>query len=402
MPIALNGIATLVLTGTIDPNEFVAQFKVLVEAGRRSVHLDFQEVGGLFPNINVPMAATVHYYRSQGIDVTYTDESKNPTIPSIINPIEDIAASDVVLSRVHQFNAKSPQSVKISVDTIIDHVQSGVEFAKGNLATIEWCLNEIMDNVSNHSRESVGFFEVRLYRRSKRLVICIADTGIGIRESLRQRRVTRSDEDAIIRAMGSAYTRDAKIFAGNGLWGLNKLVREGKGELVVASGKGIVRIDGESPTHRSGRSPIGNGDTVIDFQMLYNQPIDIERAIGQLPEVDFTWKIHDMSNSRYVLRVASETRGYTRKAGAEMHNKTINYLKVIPGHIVLDFASIGLISASFADEFIGKLARKFGFIQFNNLIRIVNAEQSVATQIDRAVRKRLSERAAPTSVLEDA
>ena len=84
-----------------------------------------------------------------------------------------------------------------------------------------------------------------------------------------------------------------------------------------------------------------------------------------------------------------------------MHNKTINYLNVIPGHIVLDFASIGLISASFADEFIGKMARNLGFIQFNNLIRIVNAEQSVATQIDRAVRKRLSERAAPTSVLKD-
>ena len=401
MPIAWNGISTLVLTGTIDPNEFVAQFKALVEAGCKSVLLDFQEVGGLFPNINVPMAATVHYYKAQGIEVTYTDESKNPIIPSIINPIEDIASSRAVLSRVHQFDADSPQSVKISVDTIMDYVQREVEFATGSLESIVLCMNEIMDNVANHSGESVGFFEVQLHRKSKRLVICIADTGIGIRKSFtqRQRKNTGSDEEAIILAM-EKFTRDAKTFAGNGLWMLNRLVRAGKGTLAVGSNKGLVEIKGEYPPHSSRqRFPIGNGDTVVDFQISYGQQIDINRAIGQLPEVDFSWKIYDQKMGKYVLRVASETRGYTRKAGAEMYNKTMNYLRVIPGYIEIDFSSIGLISASFADEFIGKLVRNLGFIQFNSLIRIINMEQPVAAQLERAVNERLNEQSEPKSVL---
>ncbi len=399
MPIELNS-AALVLMGTIDPNEFVAKFKALVEAGHRSIHLDFQEVGGLFPNINVPMAATLQYYKASGVEVTYADGSRNPIIPSIINPIYDIASSDAVLSRVHQFTG-SPESVEISIDTIIDRVQGAVEFAKGNLDTIGWCLNEIMDNVSNHSRESVGFFEIQLHRKNKRLAICIADTGVGIRESLRQRRTARSDEDAITLAMGHKYTRDSKTYQGNGLWGLNELVRAGKGMLVVSSGNGIVRIEGESSTHQSGRLPIGYGDTIIDFQIPYDEPIDIEKTLGQSTEVDFSWKIYDMNSNKYVLRVASETRGYTRKAGAEMYNKTINYLKVIPGYIEIDFSSVGRFSASFADEFIGKMVRNLGFTQFINLVRIVNMERAVAAQIDQAVQRRLGERAAPASVLQD-
>lgn len=381
-----------------DPDEFSKAIGLMVSLGFQDINIEFHSIDRVFPNARVPMAATISHYKNQGIHFNCLDNTNNQMrLMTIVKPVE-IASSEPVLSRVCQFNQDSAEDL---FDAMVEEIQRETEFAKGSINTLRWCVWEVMDNVANHSGTQTGFLEVQIHRMNKRLAICVADAGKGIKETIRERgRISVSDEDAITLAMKEGFTRDTHLFQGNGLWGLNKIVRDTKGLLTIVSGYGQVRIEGESSTHRPGRSWIADSapGTVVDFQLDYSKPSDLERMLGRPVVEEFSDKHLDESN-RYVIRVAKEARGYaTRKSGSQMFMKTTNILKVIPGHIVLDFASVQMISSSFADEFIGKLVRKMGFLQFNELVRVINTEPSVRALINQAVERRLTERARPISV----
>ncbi len=301
-----------------------------------------------------------------------------------------------------QFDHESAYTL---VENITESLKGQVEFAQGSIDAFIWCLYEVMDNVVNHSEASLGFLEVQLHRKNKRLAICIADAGRGIRSSLSDRRGTASDEDAITIAMEHRMTRKPGMYQGNGLWGLARFVQAGQGTLTISSGTGYVTIGMDSMgqfINQKGSGHVWVGQdapgTIVDFQIQYNKPIDFEKVTGQKPVVEFSERILD-ENNKYVLRIASQARGYaTRKSGAEMYDRTITYLNAIPASIELNFDSIQIISSSFADEFIGKLVKNMGFLQFNELVRITNTEPNVKRLINQAVQRRLGERILPTSV----
>ena len=389
MPVECNG-NTIRLVGPLNANEFAIRLGQLVQAGCTSIDIESDDPGSLYPNIDVPMATTIDYYRSNGVDIRLTKVPRNPMLLSVLNPVEDAA-----LSRVCKFDHQSTHYV---VDEIMDYLQGAAEFATGSIDAFSWCLFEIMDNVGNHSEALGGFVEVQVHPKTKRLAICIADSGRGIKNSLSERRRTATDEDAITIAMEHNMTRKPGMYQGNGLWGLTRFVQAGRGSLSILSGIGQVTISvdetGRLVTQKnSGRAWIAMDvpGTIVDFQIPYNRPIDFAEVTGQKPAIEFSEKILD-EKQRYVLRVSSQARGYaTRKSGAEMYNKTVNYLNAIPVHIVLDFSSISIISSSFADEFIAKLVRNMGFVQFNEMVRIVNTEPNVRSIINQAVVRRLAE-----------
>ena len=397
MSIDLNN-GTIALVGPINPIEFIANFKELIKAGHESIKIEANDPGSLYPNINVPIAATINYYKERGIQVILDEQSKHPMVPSIIAPVET-----PTLSRVCKF---THDSAFVLADELIESLKGQVEFARGSIDAFYWCIYEIMDNVGNHSETLTGFMEVQLHKTNKRLAICIADAGRGIRGSLSERRRSlASDEDAITVAMERRMTRQPGLYQGNGLWGLTRFVEAGQGMLSISSGTGQVTIgmdpvSGYRSKKSSGRVWLGDDSpgTVVDFQIPYNQPIDFEKVTGQKAEVEFADKILD-DNKRYTLRIASQARGYaTRRSGAEMYNKTINYLNAIPFHIILDFDGIQIISSSFADEFIGKLVKNMTFAHFTEKVRIINTEPNVKLLINEAVEQRLMERRKATSV----
>ena len=388
--------SALLLIGSIDdpvgdPDEFTSKLRELVQSGRESIGIEFRETKRAFPNARVPIAATINHYRNQGIDFILNGESRTLNVSTIIEPISVESSSTTTLSRVCQFDHKDAH---VLAEWVIDDIQREAEFAVGSIDAFHWCLWEVMDNVANHSEAETGILEVQLHRIKKHLAICIADAGLGIKETMSQKgRASLTDEDAIMLVMEYGVTRDPRRFQGNGLWGLQKVVRASKGILNISSGSGRVTIDGESSTHRAGRVSPGPeaAGTVIDFQVAYNKPINFAQIIGQQLQWDLGDRLLDESN-RYVIRVSKEARGYaTRKSGEQMYYKTRNILKAISGQIVLDFGSIRVISSSFADEFIGKMVREMGFLQFNNYVRIVNIDPAVEAAINQAVRRRLEE-----------
>ncbi len=395
----------LVLIGSIadpsDADEFVLKCGEIVKLGHEIIRIEFRDADRVFPNARVPMAATIDHYKSKGIKFEISGDTHHMNLATIANPKETSGNISQIFSQVWKFDQDSAHKL---TSWIVDAIQRETQFAKGFDEALSWCMYEIMDNVANHSEAQAGFIEVQLQKKSHRLVICIADAGVGIRKTISQKRgldAPQTDEDAITLAMRYKTTRDPSLFQGNGLWGLQQIVQKAEGNLTISSGSGQVKIDGASSERKTGRRGIAMdaSGTVIDFQIDYKNQINMEAILGQPPAVFLHEKFLD-DNNRYVIRITSEARGYaTRKSGAQMFNKTLNLLKVIPGYIVLDFIDIQIISSSFADEFIGKLVRELGFVGVNSAIRITNTTPSVTGIINQSVKRRLEERSKPAQVM---
>ena len=69
----------------------------------------------------------------------------------------------------------------------------------------------------------------------------------------------------------------------------------------------------------------------------------------------------------------------------------INLITESKRKIRIDFSGVGVVSSSFADECIGRLVNEMGFIEFQRIISISNANENTEAIINKAVMKRIGE-----------
>jgi hypothetical protein len=81
----------------------------------------------------------------------------------------------------------------------------------------------------------------------------------------------------------------------------------------------------------------------------------------------------------------------TRRSAEQIRVKLLNFLSDGVPRLVLDFAGINVISSSFADEVLGKLALQMGFVQFVNRFRLDNMSDTVEAIVNRAIQQRIAE-----------
>ena len=72
-----------------------------------------------------------------------------------------------------------------------------------------------------------------------------------------------------------------------------------------------------------------------------------------------------------------------------MKNELINIYNANKSKILIDFADVGIISSSFADELIGKLIDEIGFYQLQSIFQIVNMNKSIQLIFESSLKKRL-------------
>ena len=144
------------------------------------------------------------------------------------------------ISRIWRFTESSVTPI---ADAISRSLLERLSLEEGVFRAINWCLYEIMDNVLQHAESEVGFVEAQVHQASKRVAICIADAGVGFKQSFRNSRHRPGTEsDAITLSVQENFTRDSQVGAGNGLWGLYQIVTKNDGLLSIQSGRGSLRV----------------------------------------------------------------------------------------------------------------------------------------------------------------
>ena len=262
-----------------------------------------------------------------------------------------------------------------------------------DLEAFKWCLDEVMGNVFDHSQACEGFAMVQVHPESKRLAVCIADTGIGIYGSLFQSvHKPKSPVDAITLAVQEGITRDKTTNQGNGLWGLLEIIKDNSGSLNITSGSGslLIRNNESKPFSKLPFIDKNHQGTIIDFQIDASQDIDIKAALGGYKPVNLFLENLENDTGEHCILIKDHTSGTgTRIAAEKVRTFVINVINMGASPVILDFSGIAIISSSFADEFIGKLVVMYGFYGFQSIIRIKNMNEVSQAILHRSVAQRM-------------
>jgi anti-sigma regulatory factor (Ser/Thr protein kinase) len=365
--------------------------------------LDLSDVGPVYPNGAVPFAAVLAFLRDttdQLISVRLRDGSR---LQHIENPLTvatfDRWGGDTLTHSVWRYDteADAQKLTNMYMEALTDQVQC----EEGVIDSITWCLYEVMDNVFAHSHAGSGFVMMQLHRTERRCVIAVADTGIGIQRSLVEAKaapieVLRDPSASIEFALEQGATSKGGAHQGNGLYGLRRAVEINGGALNVTSGWGRWEFRGgqvQCRTDRYRELPDKNDhqSTLVDWQLDCSRKVRIDEALGSSPINDFLETIEDDEGVYRVSVSEIEESLGSRKLGAEIRTRLENYLKAGAQFVVLDFKGVGVVSSSFADEVLAKLAGSMGELEFRRRVFVDNASVTNRGLIERAISLRLGE-----------
>lgn len=382
-------------------NSFIrALYNGYKKAGYEEFVIQFKDIQGIFPNAAVPIAGLIDFFRKEN-NLAIEGKSYNENLQAILSPYELPNRQDALqraLGKIWKFQiSKDIYEIQTS---LINELRRNDIFANGVLEGIEWSINEIMDNVLNHSQASCGFIMGQIHKSTKHVAFTIYDTGIGIYNSLKDSiNSPRNNADALTLCIKEGVTRDKKVGQGNGMYGLFSLIREGNGRLVITSGRDAYQyIDGTpSITKDVHLYPSKERwSTTIDFQLDYSQDISIKKVLT------FNGKVFDFTNlyaenlendaGELVFRISELAEGTgTRESALRLKNEIINLMKTNRQIAVLDFSNINVVTSSFIDELVAKLLVELGLFQFNRYIKLTNMSTTLQQTLQKSVIQRIIE-----------
>lgn len=386
----------------LDHAKSVSEFIKIVDdairkRGYKALVLDFDKVGANYPNAVVPVSGIIKFYQEEyGIDFEIINERRIEKT-NMLDPKVYDGNSRHILNRVWIFHTS--EEVATIVDAYIEELQKSAQFYKGVLNAIEWSLNEVLDNVIQHSKIGFGYVMGQLHQNSKNIAFTVFDSGQGIYNSMKDSiHHPLTTIDAITMAVKEEVTRDQRIGQGNGLFGLHSIVKQGKGKLVITSGQGSYTYNnGDVRTYDnlpyiSKQTP----GTIVDFQLNYAEDMSLDKALVfrgkpyEMISLHFENLEDEYGRINYRITERSEGTG-TRESAIRVKNEVLNILSEEQKPLTLDFTGVEVISSSFADELIAKLFLSLGLFQFNNLIKIKGLDSSQQIILQRSVLQRIIE-----------
>jgi anti-sigma regulatory factor (Ser/Thr protein kinase) len=361
------------------------------------IAFDMSDAQGFYPSIAVPAVAIIQHFREHGLGVDLVNLSPVAEVMRVRNPMEasatNLADLNEPLSRMWAYF--DHQQANALTTAFMDCIRRKVECEAGVLEALEWCLYEVLDNVMQHSKSSVGYAMLQLHIKSKRLAVCVSDTGIGVQRSLASSPMyrPRTAFDALTMAVEEGVTRDQTSNQGNGLFGLVKIVEQNGGKLHIRSGRGYMLLQGNRATGANDQELIGpdNHGTTVDFQLKVDRPVSIGNALNYEPTNLFMESL-ESADGEHVIKIREQAGGAgSRLAARELKVLIMNVLNDAAPHVVLDFEGQAVVSSSFADEVIGKMFAQMGFNGFNQRVKLRHMNPTVSTLVDRAIARRLGQ-----------
>lgn len=368
------------------------------KAGYLDFLLDFRGTGRVFPEAAVPIAAYLDMHKEEGLVFSTRHAPPYLVKSCFMSPLRVSTARNrdinFPLSKIWKFT-DTPEVAQL-VSLFVKALSSQHICATGVLEGFEWCLNEVMDNVLQHSNGSAGFVMMQIHKDSRRLSVCIADHGQGILCSLSTSKYHPSSSvNAITLAVKAGVTRDPAVGQGNGLWGLSEIVRLNEARLNIMSGSGALYFDGQS-TRTFEQLPCNHVQpgTAVDFGINLERSVDVSAALGGGTSTHINLRMESLETpeGNHCIQVQTVSHGTgTRRSAEQVRTFVLNTFAEGANRVLLDFADVGMVSSSFADELVGKLVVHFGFSCFCQRVELKNVNPTIQTLIDRAVAQRISQ-----------
>jgi hypothetical protein len=383
-------------------SDFLFSIKDGIEKGYQDFALYFhQHISGAFPNACAPIAGLIEYYKENKFNISTFEVPDFVQHTSMLSPLKasenETTLKRTPLNKVWRF--ENSTEINNLVDGFLNEVYKQALCKTGVIEGLTWCLNEVMDNVLQHSNLSRGYVMGQIHKSSKHIAFCIFDAGQGIFNSLSlSKHAPRNPIDAITLAVKEGVTRDIKIGQGNGMWGLHNIVRANSGMLSITSNSASYMLKGEEIRTFKRLPVISNqlGTTTVDFQIDFEKGISISDALGGHTPINIRLEALENEKGNIIFKLSDKSSGTgTRQSGERIRNEISNIYEETKRIIEIDFGGISVISSSFADELIGKLVAGYGFFGFTQIFKLINMNEIIQSVVNRSVSQRMASTFAP-------
>ena len=174
---------------------------------------------------------------------------------------------------------------------------------QNQLYMLEYCLNELIENVDRHAfSQNGGFVVVQSFDRLGKVEVCITDMGIGIPGSLRKTDKYKNwnSETCVRNSTEKNVKTDCGEGQGNGLYILKRLITFAGGELEILSDNGYYKYEADN---NRGNEKLLTLDckwvgTIIKFEYNYKSDIDLNEVIDDIEYIPYSKLLEDMKENR--------------------------------------------------------------------------------------------------------
>ena len=375
--------------------------------GYDEITLDFSQCEAAFAGPMLALCAQVGRMKATGVecrlelprDKSLSKLFLNANWANLIDSSTHHASRFRGSSQVPAMHFVSAEDQSKAVNQIVDTLLSSLSNLKReDLAAIEWSINEITDNVLNHSESATGgYVQLSTFKKRNIVEYAVADAGIGIPSSLRRSfPELTSDIAALDRAIREGVTRDKAIGQGNGLFGSFEICWKSQGYFEADSGYGRLSLN-DNRRMRIRQDKIPYQGTLIVAAIDYSKHDVLKEALrfGGKPHTPIDYietHYESRDGQRIVFVMKNEVASFGSRVAARPVKIKLQALATMCSQqkVFIDFAGIPVISSSFADEVFGKLFVDLGPVNFSKAFEIVNIEETVQGLIDLAIKKRLA------------
>ena len=284
-------------------------------------------------------------------------------------------------------------SVYLATNSICEIVLNQFDNARDFLPAMEWCVNEVIDNVRLHSdSKTPGSVCAQFYPLKNRLDIAIVDHGRGIKSSLGERLELTSHKDAISHSLKRGMTRNPDVGQGNGLTGTLEIVEHNDGILDIWTGDAELQVNGEK-RKRYISIPYFTG-TGVFLQLKTDVPVSIEDTFIGRTVGDSGWSYINVVSENiehqggiFINQECIHTGG--REPAIRLRRKIEAILPEMNEALVLDFSGVETTSSSFLDELLGRLASSLEPDGFREKIILKNISPTLESMANVVIHQRL-------------
>ncbi|SRR5229473_3340069 len=384
-----------------DLRRLLATLHNLRKAGYRSANLDLSGLAKAFTPEFLPLSVQCRSLMHQGFEVML----ELPTDPKLKRLFENSNWAYLIDPRSHdrsQFDSSNhlPAILYSNPDEQFDAIEKVINLSLKNLqltnrqqvASIEWSVNEIADNVLNHAHSAIGGVVQASARPTENFIeYVVCDAGLGIPKTLRDshRNIT-TDLEALDRAIREGVTRNKTTNMGNGLFGSYRLAQLSGGSFHIYSGFASLTYTPKNGLHVS-QEMVPFAGTLIVCSIRVSDAELLSEALTFRGERHTPYSVAErISDDEHLsISLAYESAFFgSRPAAKPVRQKIENLVRTTSAHLVIDLADVALISSSFADEVFGKLFVDLGPLEFMSRITIKGGSKIVRQLIDRAISQR--------------
>jgi anti-sigma regulatory factor (Ser/Thr protein kinase) len=275
-----------------------------------------------------------------------------------------------------------------AVDNILNVVMNSMTVTRDVMKAIEWSVNEITDNVINHSgSHPTGYVQATWFRENNVVEFVVADAGMGISKSLG----INDNRLALERAIQEGVTRNSNTNQENSLYGSFQIARAAQGIFNLYSRFATLSLTQDQEVMiRQEKVPYPG--TAVRWNMRTDASGVISKALkfkGESHEISFDYLDRFDIDGEIIINVKEQFVSLgSRDAGHRALTFLRNVLTSSGDAIVLDFDNVNIVSSSFADEVLGRLFVELGPMVFMTRIKFKNADKETLSLIDRAIIQR--------------